>query len=188
MELRVNPATGNRAPELYRALPGLTLQVGGSAVSVSMNRHFRDPEGGQLTYGVSISPAGIVSPTDLRNTDTVEFTPVAAGTATATVTARDPEGLETQGTMELRVNPATGNQAPELYRVLPNLTLQVGGSAVSVSMNRHFRDPEGGQLTYGVSISPAGIVSPTDLRNTDTVEFTPVAAGTATATVTARDP
>ena len=70
---------GNRAPELYRALPGLTLQVGGSAVSVSMNNHFRDPEGGQLTYGVSISPAGIVSPTDLRNTDTVEFTPVAAG-------------------------------------------------------------------------------------------------------------
>ena len=104
---------GNRAPELYRALPNLTLQVGGSAVSVSMDDHFRDPEGGQLTYGVSITPTGIVRATDLRNTDTVEFSPVSAGTATATVTARDPRGLETRGMMEVRVNPATNTEDPE---------------------------------------------------------------------------
>ena len=101
---------GNRAPELYRALPGLTLQVGGSADTVTLGDHFRDPNGDRLTYVRSITPAGIIS-TTLVDAD-LRVTPVAAGTATVTVTARDPGGLEAQGTMEVRVNQDTTTGDP----------------------------------------------------------------------------
>ena len=79
---------GNRAPELHRALPVLTLQVGGSAETVELGDHFSDPNGDRLTYVRSITPAGIIS-TTLVDAD-LRVTPVAAGTATVTVTARGP--------------------------------------------------------------------------------------------------
>ena len=100
----------NRPPELHRALPGLTLQVGGSAETVALGDHFSDPNGDRLTYVRSITPAGIVS-TTLVDAD-LRVTPVAAGTATVTVTARDPGGLEAQGTMEVRVDPETTTGDP----------------------------------------------------------------------------
>ena len=103
---------GNRAPELHRALPGLTLQVGGSAETVALGDHFSDPNGDRLTYVRSITPPGIIS-TSLVDAD-LRVTPVAAGTATVTVTARDPGGLEAQGTMEVRVNPDTTTGDPNL--------------------------------------------------------------------------
>ena len=96
---------GNHAPELYRVLRGLTLQEGGSAETVSLGDHFRDPDGDRLTYVRSITPAGIIS-TSLVGAD-LRLTPVAEGTATVTVTARDPGGLEAQGTMEVTVNSDT---------------------------------------------------------------------------------
>ena len=101
---------GNRAPELHRALPGLTLQVGGSAETVALGDHFSDPNGDRLTYVRSITPPGIIS-TSLVDAD-LRVTPVAAGTATVTVTARDPGGLEAQGTMEVRVNQDTTTGDP----------------------------------------------------------------------------
>ena len=101
---------GNRAPELHRALRGLTLQVGGSAETVALGDHFSDPNGDRLTYVRSITPAGIIS-TTLVDAD-LRVTPVAAGTATVTVTARDPGGLEAQGRMEVRVNQDTTTGDP----------------------------------------------------------------------------
>ena len=108
---------GNRAPELHRALRGLTLQVGGSAETVELGDHFSDPNGDRLTYVRSITPAGIIS-TTLVDAD-LRVTPVAAGTATVTVTARDPGGLEAQGTMAVRVNrdTTTGDPNPGDPRV-----------------------------------------------------------------------
>ena len=178
---------GNRAPELYRALPGLTLQVGGTAVTVTLGDHFRDPDEDELGYSTVTTPAGVVNVTKPRNSDVLTFEPVAAGTATVRVTAQDPGRLFARGTIEVTVNPA-GNRAPELYRALPGLTLQVGGTAVTVTLGDHFRDPDEDELGYSTVTTPAGVVNVTKPRNSDVLTFEPVAAGTATVRVTAQDP
>ena len=91
-------------------LPGVTLQEGGSAETVALGDHFRDPDRDRLTYVRSITPAGIIS-TSLVGAD-LRLTPVAAGTATVTVTARAPGRLTAQGTMEVTVNSATATEEP----------------------------------------------------------------------------
>ena len=187
MDVTVTANTGNQAPELYRALPGLTLQVGGSTQRVSMDDHFRDPNGDELDYTTVTTPARVVNVTKPRNSDVLTFEPVAAGTATVRVTAQDPGRLFTRGTIEVTVNPA-GNRAPELYRALPGLTLQVGGTAVPVTLGDHFRDPDEDELDYTTVTTPAGVVNVTKPRNSDVLTFEPVAAGTATVRVTAQDP
>ena len=135
---------GNRAPELHRALRGLTLQVGGSAETVALGDHFSDPNGDRLTYVRSITPAGIIS-TTLVEAD-LRVRPVAAGTATVTVTARDPGGLEAQGTMEVRVNrdTTTGGPNPGDPRVFDGVEFVwvPPGEFIMGSTSRHGREAE----------------------------------------------
>ena len=63
--------------------------------------YFSDPNGDPLTYGVSAGPAGVVTATISESTVTVA--PVAAGTASVTVTARDPVGLSATQTFAVTV-------------------------------------------------------------------------------------
>ena len=82
--------TTNRAPRATGAIPAQTLRVGGTAAAVSVARYFSDPDDDALTYTARSSRTGIA--TAAVSGGTVTLTPVAAGTATVTVTARDPEG------------------------------------------------------------------------------------------------
>ena len=104
--------SGNRVPELYRPLPGVTLQVGGSAVPVTLGDHFRDPDGDDLSYSTVTMPAGVVNVTKPRDSDVLTFEPVSAGTARVTVTATDPGRLFTRGTIDVTVNPASTTEDP----------------------------------------------------------------------------
>ena len=91
----------NQPPRATGSIPAQTLTVGGRTASVNVARYFTDPEGDTLTYTASSSRPGIVRAS--ASGSTVTLTPVAAGTAAVTVTARDPGGLSTTQSITVTV-------------------------------------------------------------------------------------
>ncbi len=189
LEWRIDAVPGgggtNRPPRPTGSIPAQTLAAGGAAASVNVARYFMDPDGDALTYSASSNRTGIVRAS--ASGSTVTLTPVAAGTATVTVTARDPGGLSATQSIAVTVQDGGGtNRPPQPSGSIPGQTLAAGGRAASVGVARYFTDPDGDALTYTARSSRTGIV--TAAVSGSTVTLTPVAAGTATVTVTARDP
>ncbi len=81
----------NRAPVATGSVPAQTLTVGGGSASVNVAPYFTDPDGDALTYTAVSNRTGVVRAA--VSGTAVTLTPAAAGTATVTVTARDPGGL-----------------------------------------------------------------------------------------------
>ncbi len=81
----------NRAPEPRGAIPPRTLLESAGAVGVPLETWFSDPDEDELTYAAASSHAGSVAA--LVSGGTVWLVPGAAGAATVTVTASDPDGL-----------------------------------------------------------------------------------------------
>ena len=91
----------NRAPRATGSVPAQALTVGGSAASVNVARYFTDADGDALTYTARSSRSGVV--TAAVSGSSVTLTPVAAGAATVTVTARDPAGESASQTVAVTV-------------------------------------------------------------------------------------
>ena len=172
--------TPNRAPEAVGTIPNQTVATGGTA-TVDVSSNFRDPDGDRLTYTAASSNAAVA--TAAVSGSSVTISAVAAGTATVTVTAQDPDGLTAaQG---FRVTVETANRAPEAVGTIPNQSVDAGSSR-SVDVSSNFRDPDGDALTYTAVSSNAAVASVAVSGTRVTISG--VTAGTATATVTARDP
>ena len=103
--------TANRPPETVGAIPALTVAAGGQAVSASVARYFHDPEGDQLIYEAESRDEATVTAVVLSG-DTIQLTPKAAGKATVTITARDPEGQAARQTMQMTVNQQVAGGLP----------------------------------------------------------------------------
>ena len=81
----------NEAPLAIGAIPGVSVNVGGNPRSVDAASYFTDPDGDTLSYTASSNKTGAA--TVSVSGSTVTISPVAAGRATVTVTASDPDGL-----------------------------------------------------------------------------------------------
>ena len=170
----------NRAPRPEGAIPAQTVEVGRRA-TVNASRYFSDPDGDVLTYAASSSNGGVAGVSVSGSTVTV--TAVSPGSATITVTARDPDGLT--ATQQARVTVPQPNRAPRPVGTVPSQTLNPGGSA-PVNASQYFSDPDGDPLTYSTTSSNSGVA--TASVSGSTVRIRAVNAGSATITVTARDP
>ena len=159
-------------------MPAVELAVGDSA-AVQVSGFFSDPDGDALTYAVGTSNAGVV--TAAITASAVTVVSVSAGTATVTVTATDPGGLAAQQSFAVTVP----NRAPEVTDTIPELALGAGDSA-TFDLEEYFRDPDGDALTYTPETSEEAVAAASVSGATLTVRS--VSAGTATVTVTARDP
>ena len=168
----------NRAPEAGDAIPAQTLFTGETA-SVDASAHFRDPDGDPLTYAAASSGSDIAAVTVAGATLTIQA--VAAGVATVTVTASDPDGAAAEQRFQVTVP----NRGPEAIGTLVPRTLAVGDTE-SVVVSPYFRDPDGDSLTYTAASSTAEVATVT--VSGDSVTVTAIAKGVATVTVTARDP
>ena len=91
-------ATCNGPPEAVGTIPAQALAEAGPAVRVPMGPWFSDPDGDELIYAAASSHAAAVAVT--VSGDGVWLAPGAAGTATVTVTASDPDGLSASQTLE----------------------------------------------------------------------------------------
>ena len=170
------PTQPNQAPQATVSASTAELPVGLS-VSTDVSGNFRDPDGDALTFSATTSDASVLA-VSLAGSQ-LEFTGVSPGTATVTVTARDPGGLTASYTISVTVN---GPPVP--VGTIPAQTVDEGETA-TVNLADYFSDPDRDELTYEGATSDAAVASVSVEGSTATI--TGVAAGTATITFTARD-
>lgn len=178
--VRVTVPQPNRPPQRVGSIPAQSIQVGASATVVASS-YFSDPDGDALTY-TATSSNSTVARTSVSGS-IVTITGVTAGSATVTVTARDPDGLT--ATQTGRVTVPEPNRAPTPVGTIPAQSLNPGRTA-TVNVSLYFRDPDGDALTYAAASSNS-VVARTSVSGS-TLTITAVTAGSATVTVTARDP
>ena len=178
------PADGsNQSPATVGTIPAATVRAGGS-VSVNASSYFSDPDGDALTYSASSSSTGVATASVSGSTVTVAG--VAEGPATIRITATDPGGLSAVQTFSVTVTAGDGsNRSPVTVGAIPARTLRPGGTA-TVDASGYFSDPDGDALTYSAASSDANVAGAS--VSGSAVTITAVAQGSATITVTARDP
>ena len=167
----------NRAPEAAGAIPPATVEAGDSVV-VDASAHFTDPDRDGLSYSVESSDTSVATASAAGNMVTVVA--ISRGTATVTVTATDPEGLAATQSLEIRVP----NRSPQPVGAIPDADLAGGSLTLDVSL--YFDDPDGDSLVYEAESSAPGVATASVSGSVVTVE--PVARGSATISVSARDP
>ena len=174
------PPPANRAPTAVGSIAAQTILVGEN-VTVNVASNFSDPDGNALTYAVATSDAGVA--TTSASGSSVTINGVSAGTATVTVTARDPAGLT--ATQSIGVTVEATNQAPVAEGTIEDQSLVVGTEA-TVDVTANFSDPDGDELTFAATSSDTTVAT----VSTSGAEVTvmAIAAGSATVTVTATDP
>ena len=179
---RVEVIQPNRPPESTDVIPDQTLEPGEDYWFLAFG-YFDDPDGDRLTYAAETSNASVATVTVSGSRVTIEA--VAEGSATVTVTASDPDGLTAEQQVGVTVQTETGNQAPTPAGTIGGQTIDAGNS-VTVDVSSSFTDPDDDQLNYAATTSNASVAtaSVADSR----VTISAAAGGTATITVTARDP
>ena len=143
----------NRPPEPIGTIPAQTLSANGAAASVSVPNYFDDPDEDPLTYAATSSRSGTA--TTVTSGDTVWLVPGAAGTATVTITARDPDGLSATQTVSVTTVESPGPQTDRA--VLEFLYDGTGGASWTKSSNWKTAAPLA--EWYGVSTDGEGRVT-----------------------------
>ena len=172
------PPPPNRPPAVVGAIPSLEVAAGETA-DVEISSYFTDPDGDRLDYAAVSSQGGVVSTSASGSVVTVSA--LSRGSATVTVTARDPGGLEASQSFGVTVP----NRGPETTGPLPDLEL-ARGDEVELDVSSRFTDPDGDTLSYRAATSDFSVVTARSRGNV--LVLGAVAGGTATITVTAADP
>ena len=177
-ELSFGVKVPNRAPVAVGAIADREVYVGDSA-GVDVAAYFSEPDGEALEYAVESSSPATVSVA--VSGVVVSVVAAVVGSATVTVAARDPHGLEAEQRFEVTVP----NRAPVAVGAIPDREVAVD-STVALDIADHFKDPDGEELWYAAASSDEARVVAAVTGSALTV--TGVAKGIATVTVTARDP
>ena len=168
-------AVMDAAPRALGSIEGVTLTEGGGAREAELADYF----GGTVArYEMSAVPAGVVHLWESGGRLTL--TPLAAGTATVTVTASNAAGSAEQFVV-VAVAPA----APRALGSIEGVTLVEGGAAREFDLDDYFAGEVAGYdvTTVPVTTVPGAIVH---LWEADgRLWLTPLVAGAATVTVTA---
>ena len=177
-----NPPPPNQAPKAI-TIPGFTLTVGGVSGTVNLGSYFSDPEDELLTYTAASSNTSIAT-VSISPSNVLTVTAQGTGSATITVTARDPGDLTAEQQFSVTVTQA--NSAPTAVGTIPDQTVKLGGTALTLEVDTYFQDTDGDTLTFTVS-STDTTKATVSVSNVG-VTITPVAEGSTTITVTATDP
>ena len=162
------------------SIPAQTVTAG-EVVSLDVTSYFSDPDGDALTYSASTSAPAVASPTTSGSTLTIAG--VSDGSATLTVTARDPGGLA--ATQSVSVTVERPNAAPTASGTIPAQVIEAG-KEVSFNLAEYFSDPDGDALEFAASSSDTDVAA-TQLSGS-LLTIAGVAPGDATVTATATDP
>ena len=171
----------NRPPVASGSIPAQTMTAGES-VTVSVGGLFSDPDGDALTFTAISSNAGVASAA-LSGTD-LTIRAVAAGSATVTVTARDPAGLSTAASANVTV--MEPNRAPVPAMPVAPAQTAIVGDTLNVDVSPFFTDPDGDALTYSATSANSSVATVSVAGSV--VSAAAVGAGSTTLTVTATDP
>ena len=122
---------------------------GGSIELAALGGYCTDPDEDDLTFSAASSDNGVVSATVAGDSLTLIAGGGDGGTATITVTARDPDGREATASFDVTVNtpPSPANQSPDCEDVEDITIVEGGERGVSISCS----DPDGDTVTLRVS-------------------------------------
>ena len=177
-QFTVTVARGNQPPVAVGTISAAELFRDGSG-AVEASDYFSDADEDALTYGVSSSDSSVVT---VSVTDgVVAYSAAGLGSAEVTVTATDPSGAAAAQAFTVTVF----NRAPTPEGTIPARSVAVGADG-SVDVSPNFSDADGDALTYGATSSDTSVA--TVVVSDSLVTYTGVAEGSATVTVTARDP
>ena len=175
----------NRTPLAVGTFKALRLSSGGVA-RVDPAPGFADADGDSLIFDATSSDLDVARA--WVSLGQVLVRAVGRGTATITVTGRDPEGLSaTQGfDVEVRASRETDpNHPPVTVGALVDQTLEVGDTR-TLNVASYFSDVDGDDLAFAAESSDISVAGAT--ARGSKVELRAVALGTTSVTITARDP
>ena len=167
----------NAAPQMAGTLDDQVV-TRGEPITVSIAGVFMDPDGDPLSYGTASDDASIATASISGESMTVDG--LAPGTTSITVTASDPDGLSASGSFSVRVE-----TIPEAVGRIADVTLQVGGDSMTMSIAQYFEDDDGDALTYTVAAS--GNAATASIAGAD-LTLAPFTRGSSGITITAADP
>ena len=175
-------------PETVGTISDATLDSGGNTHTVDLSTYFDAIDTSTLTYTVISSNTSFAT-VSLSST-TLTVTTVAAGTVTVTATATDSDGLSATQTFTVTVNQA--NRAPVTVGTIPDQTVYINGSSVTVDASQYFFDADGDKLYWTGSIYDNGTRVVVELNSTGMVTISAPnpnlqKAGTARAEIFASD-
>lgn len=168
----------NRPPESVGMISDETVEVG-EAATINLMPYLEDPDGDNLTYTAAASNSGVAHTSVVGST--LSITATAKGTTTVMVTARDADGLSAAQTLQAMVP----NRPPEPMSSIAGETIGIG-ETVTISSATYFTDPDGDALTYTATSSSTSVAAVS--VSGSAVRIRGVATGSATITITARDP
>ena len=171
--------SANRAPTVSSTIADQSVEEGAQA-TIDAAAAFSDPDGDDLSYEAA-SDRPDVAAVSVSGSD-VTVTGVAQGSATITVTATDPGGLEATQSFETVVG--SDNRAPTVSSAIADQSVEEGAE-VTIDVAAAFSDPDGDDLSYEAA-SDRPSVATVSVSGSD-VTVTGVAPGSATITVTATD-
>ncbi len=197
---------GNRAPVVARMIVPATITIvlaldAGDPTRArwltpqGLDHYFSDPDGDTLGYSVRSSDPGVVEPRVAELIDDEERVAVVglrSGTATITVTARDPGGLTARQQFRVTVRQTTSrNRTPVIRTRFQDLTHTVSSledqrRTWTFNLASYFSDPDGDRLTYNATTTNVFIAAVSATGNQLNVRSG--VDGAATITVTATDP
>ena len=137
VDMATTDSQSNRAPVAVGTIPDWTSVPDGWEW-ISMSSYFSDPDNDHLTYSATSSdPAVAISEGAINGR--VNIRALELGTATVTITARDPGGLEATQTISVTVK--YPNRRPETVGSISTQTIVVS-QTIAVDVSPYFRDPD----------------------------------------------
>ena len=175
------PPPVNRPPVATGQIPGQRM-IEGETVSVNVSSNFSDPDGDALTYSASSSNPGVVRAS--MSGSVLTLNGASEGSATVSVTARDPGGLAATLSTTATVEP--GNRPPETVETLQAQQMYEW-TIRSIDLSPYFVDPDGDDLTYSGETSDSDVVV-VEMENQTDLWLHLKNVGLSTVSVVATDP
>ena len=182
----------NEGPMAEGEISPVQVTAGMSSEAMDVSGYFSDANMDELTY-TATSDMEMYATADIpEGTSMLTITGVAAGSATVTVTAMDPDGES--ATQTIMVTVVAANVAPRAEGSISPITLMAGDTSDAITLGDYFSDADMDDLTY-TQMSSDSTVATAMIEEDDsdpgatvyTLTITGVGAGEAEITVTASD-
>ena len=173
----------NTAPMTVGMIAPVTVTAGQMS-EMDVSSYFSDADmGDMLTYEASSDME--MYATVMVSDSMLTITGVAAGMATITVTATDPDGA--MATQTIMVTVEAANKVPMAVGMIAPVTVTAGEMSDAMDVSAYFSDADMGDTLKYTAMSDMEMYA-TVMVSDSMLTITGVAAGMATITVTATDP
>ncbi|MYA64086.1 MAG: hypothetical protein F4022_03095 [Gemmatimonadetes bacterium] len=176
------PTQGNRAPVTLGTIADKSFEEDESA-TLDGSTYFTDPDGDALTYSAESSDVEVLTAT--ASGSVISLQASGHGTATVTVSAEDPAGLDVELNFSVTVARSETPNRPPAAGPIPAQSMKVGITR-TLDASTYFGDPDLDELTFSAESSDTDVLTATIAG--DDLALVAVAQGTATVTVTGEDP